>query len=244
MVKTRHGNSTQAQNAPQQSGAAQSGGQLQESLYITTTPLEAKTCEAARHPSTLQIAEALARVAASLRLMSCACEAAYIWLVLVAYAELRQALENGEDATEQWAWLEHCMSVFLFHYSRQFFGAEITLPYLVAMEATTCERPTLGKRPHCDIVALQKEAGFSFWAEGWVTDRNISRYDAEVLLYSKWARQFHAYKVLGYDIHNGTCALITSRQRGRRLMRGILRRAGRQAVNQQHHAQVVNHLVR
>ena len=241
MVKTRKGNSTQPQSTPQLCSAAHNA-EAQESPYVSTTPLEAKTCEAARHPSTLNVAEALARVGVQLD-SSCACEQRYNWQVLVAYAEYRKALENGEDTTEQWAWLEFCISVFLFHYSRRFFGAKLTLPYLAAMEATTSERCHLGDRPHCDILALQEEAGCSFHADNWISDRKIKRHDAEVLLYSPWALQFESFMVLGYDIHNGTGAVVLARRRARRTMRGILQTAGLQAGNQQHHAQVVQQLV-
>ena len=241
MVKTRGGNDTQPQNAAQLCSAAHNA-EAQESPYVSTTPLEAKTCEAARHPSTLNVEAALARVGVQLD-SSCACEQRYLWQVFVAYAEYRKALENGQDTTEQWAWLDYCMSVFLFHYSRRFFGAKLTLPYLAAMEATTSERCRLGDRPHCDIVAMQQAAGCSFHADNWVTDRHVKRYDAEVLLYSQWALQFESYAALGYNIHNGTGAVVLARRRARRTMRGILQTAGLQAGNQQHHAQVVQQLV-
>jgi hypothetical protein len=241
MVKTRGGNDTQPQNAAQLCSAAHNA-EAQESPYVSTTPLEAKTCEAARHPSTLNVEAALARVGVQLD-SSCACEQRYLWQVFVAYAEYRKALENGDDTTEEWAWLDYCMSVFLFHYSR---GAKLTLPYLAAMEATTRERwkeNGIAVRDHCDMLALQEEAGCSFHAVDWVTDRHVKRYDAEVLLYSPWALQFESYSVLGYNIHNGTGAVVLARRRARRTMRGILQTAGLQAGNQQHHAQVVQQLV-
>ena len=241
MVKTRLEDSTQPQSTPQLCSAAHNA-EAQESPYVSTTPLEAKTCEAARHPSTLNVEAALARIPKQPD-SSCACEASYIWEVFVAYAEYRKALENGDDTTEQWAWLEFCISVFLFHYSRRFFGAKLTLPYLAAMEATTGECVNLGIRRHCDIVALQEEAGCSFHADNWISDRKIKRHDAEVLLYSPWALQFESYAALGYNIHNGTGAVVLARRRARRTMRGILQTAGLQAGNQQHHAQVVQQLV-
>ena len=99
MVKTRKGNSTQPRSTPQLCSAAHNA-EAQESPFVTTTPLEAKTCEAARHPSTLSVEAALARIAKQPN-SSCACEEAYNWLVLVAYAEYHRALENGDDTTEQ-----------------------------------------------------------------------------------------------------------------------------------------------
>ena len=99
MVKTRGGNDTKPQSTPQLCSAAHNA-EAQESPYVTTTPLEAKTCEAARHPSTLSVEAALARIPKQPN-SSCACEAAYDWLVLVAYGEYRRALENGDDTTEQ-----------------------------------------------------------------------------------------------------------------------------------------------
>ena len=244
MVKTRKGNSTQPRSTPQLCSAAHNA-EAQESPFVTTTPLEAKTCEAARHPSTLNVEAALARVGVQLD-SSCACEQRYLWQVFVAYAEYRKALENGDDTTEQWAWLEFCISVYLFHYSRRFFGAKLTLPYLAAMEATTTtnwQMNGMAARDHCDIVALQEEAGCSFHADNWISDRKIKRHDAEVLLYSPWALQFESCLALGYDIHNGTGAVVLARRRARRTMRGILQTAGLQAGNQQHHAQVVQQLV-
>ena len=83
------------------------------------------------------------------------------------------------------------MSVFLFHYSRRFSGARIALPYFAAMEATTGARMCLGKRGHCDIVAMQEAADFSFHAVAYVNDRAIGRRDAEVLL-SRRARSSSA----------------------------------------------------
>ena len=59
MVKTRGGSTTQAQSTPQLCSAAHNA-EAQESPYVSTTPLEAKTCEAARHPSTLSVEAALA----------------------------------------------------------------------------------------------------------------------------------------------------------------------------------------
>ena len=54
---------------------------------------------------------------------------------------------------------------------------------------------------------------------------------------------YSSYAALGYNIHNGTSAVVVARRRARRTMRGILRTAGLQAGNQAHHAQVVQQLV-
>ena len=240
MVKTRLEDSTQPQSTPQLCSAAHNA-EAQESPYVSTTPLEAKTCEAARHPSTLNVEAALARIPKQPD-SSCACEASYIWEVFVAYAEYRKALENGDDTTEQWAWLEYCMSVFLFHYSRRFSAARIALPYFVAMEATTSAKKNLGKRRHCDIVAMQKMAGFSFHAVAYANDRAIGRRDAEVLLYSPGARQFCKFLMLWYDIHNGGGGGVRAGPRAGRLLRAIIGAAAQQAPNQRH-APVVRHLV-
>ena len=78
MVKTRTGGTTQPQSTPQLCSAAHNAGQPEESLYVTTTPMQRTTCERARHPSTLNVAEALTRIPKQPN-SSCQCEAAYEW---------------------------------------------------------------------------------------------------------------------------------------------------------------------
>ena len=72
MVKTRKGNSTQPQSTPQLCSAAHNAGQEPQSLYVTTTPMQRVTCERARHPSTLNVEAALARIPKQPN-SSCAC---------------------------------------------------------------------------------------------------------------------------------------------------------------------------
>ena len=148
--------------------ATATDGETKGPFLVQNTPLEKTLCKTARNPGSLDIAGLKLRAQ---RMSSCACEMAYACYIFIGCLAAYFMAKTIEERLEKFKHLVRVLSVFLVHYSRDLAIAQIPVPLLTVMEVLTSSYSSkgqcLGDRPSCDIEALQKEVGSSFYADSY-----------------------------------------------------------------------------